>query len=163
MAGKITEAEVLEAQECWGQGIVDIGHEYMSGGDFVGRATKHIEDLYAYGDKDRPVLFKPTKCEHVQFRRTFEEALSYFVGHNFAPAGCSEDNGFAIAPYVAVYLPDPQIILEETRAIAMGNYFFVKPSGENVKVEYTFGYRRKSARSKKLIIDLHHSSIPFKH
>ena len=40
----------------------------------------------------------------------------------------------------------------------MGNYFFTTPEGEEVKVEYTFGYITDSEG--KLRINLHHSSMP---
>ncbi|MEM8671516.1 MAG: hypothetical protein AAGG48_28610 [Planctomycetota bacterium] len=153
---KITERDVMKAQKTWGRAIVEIGEEYMTGGDFVKCAKTHIKKLYGYGDGT--VLFKPTKCEVIQFRPTREGALSYFVGDQFAPAGFSEDKGFAIAPYVAVHFAKLQVIEGDHRAIAMGNYFFTKLDGESVKVEYTFGYRW---RDEQLVIDLHHSSFPF--
>ena len=49
-------------------------------------------------------------------------------------------------------------ILEENRAIAMGNYFFTDLNGDEAKVEYTFGYKKVDG---KLKIDLHHSSFPY--
>jgi len=49
-------------------------------------------------------------------------------------------------------------IIENERAIAMGNYFFTDSSGAVVKVEYTFGYKLSNGH---LLIDLHHSSLPF--
>ena len=51
------------------------------------------------------------------------------------------------------------IILEENRALAMGNYFFTDKPGTVTKVEYTFGYKKDAEGNLK--IDLHHSSIPF--
>ncbi len=131
----------------------------MTGGDLVACAKGHIEDLYGYGGRDK-VLFRPTKCEKLQFRPTIDGAISYFVGNDFAPLGFSEDKGFAIAPFVAVRFMNADIIEDDERAIAMGNYFFTKPDGESIKVEYTFGYRR---RARKLLIDLHHSSLPYTH
>ena len=40
----------------------------------------------------------------------------------------------------------------------MGNYFFKDGSDNVVKVEFTFGYKLNDG---KLVIDLHHSSLPF--
>jgi hypothetical protein len=40
----------------------------------------------------------------------------------------------------------------------MGNYYFTTPEGEEVKVEYTFGYILEDGE---LLINLHHSSLPF--
>ena len=48
-------------------------------------------------------------------------------------------------------------ILEENRAIAMGNYYFTDLDGNEAKVEYTFGYKLIDGSLK---IDLHHSSFP---
>ena len=50
------------------------------------------------------------------------------------------------------------LILENTRAIAMGNYYFQDNNGNIIKVEYTFGYQLVND---KLKIDLHHSSLPY--
>ena len=74
----ITLQNVENAQEKWGQGIVEISSAYSEGGDFVNRAEIHIDSLYDY--KDGSVLFKPTFAREVQFRSTFDSALSYFVG-----------------------------------------------------------------------------------
>jgi len=41
----------------------------------------------------------------------------------------------------------------------MGNYFFTETNGNEVKVEYTFGYFLNNEGELK--INLHHSSLPF--
>ena len=40
----------------------------------------------------------------------------------------------------------------------MGNYFFTTPEGDEVKVEYTFGYVLDDEGA--LRINVHHSSMP---
>merc|ERR1711988_15146 len=40
----------------------------------------------------------------------------------------------------------------------MGNYFFTDPDGNDVKVEYTFGYFLAGSD---LRINLHHSALPY--
>ena len=70
-----------------------------------------------------------------------------------------EDNGFALAPYTKVRWENEGIITDDDSAIAMGNYFFTKTDGSEVKVEYTFGYVRDEEGNVK--INLHHSSLPF--
>ena len=40
----------------------------------------------------------------------------------------------------------------------MGNYFFTNLEGQEIKVEYTFGYKLVNNEIK---IDLHHSSLPY--
>ena len=151
-AGSISEQAVIDAQKAWGEGIVAIASTYTDGGDFKMRATDHINTLYAYGDKD--VMFKPTLAAEDQFRETFEEALSYFVGTEG-----SEDSGFAIKGWTNVRWENNGIYTSGDSAMAMGNYYFTGPDGSETKVEYTFGYVLDDAGDLK--INLHHSSLPF--
>ena len=97
----ITSDEVIDALTTWSDGIVEIGAIYSSGGNHTYYAMKHLVELYAYDIVEPPsvVLFKPTLASEIQFRHTIEGALSYFFGDN---PNYPEDNGFAIAPYVAV-------------------------------------------------------------
>ena len=101
-------------------------------------------------------MFKPTKCELEQFRPSKAEALSYFIAGD--DRACGEDKGFAIQPWTKVRFENSGMILEEKRAIAMGNYFFTDLNGNEAKVEYTFGYQLVDGD---LRIDLHHSSFPY--
>ena len=149
----IEEADINIAQKAWGDGIVAIARAHLSGEDYVGIARNHVETLYAYGIGT--VLFKPTLAAVEQFRPNFESALSYFVASNNA---CPEDKGFAIKGWSNVRFENSDIILRDDSAIAMGNYFFTAPEGDEVKVEYTFGYIVDSSGN--LRINLHHSSMP---
>ena len=149
----ITTQDVEDAQEKWGQGIVEISSAYSENGEYVKRAELHINTLYDYKDGD--VLFKPTFASDVQFRSTFDSALSYFVGENGV---CPEDHGFAIKGWTKVRFQNDNVIIHGPIALAMGNYFFTNPEGEEVKVEYSFGYTKDSEGN--LRICLHHSSIP---
>ena len=99
---------------------------------------------------------RPTKAAEEQFRPNFQMALSYFLGGN--NSFCSEDEGFAMKPWEDVKFENSGFIIENERAIAMGNYFFTDSSRAVVKVEYTFGYKLRNGH---LLIDLHHSSLPF--
>lgn len=148
----ITEAEIQAAQASWAAGIVAIGKASIEGGDYTAAARQHIADLYAY--ETGPVLFKPTKAAADQFRGTTDEALSYFVR-----GGIAEDQGFAINPWVDVRFENEDVVIDSDSALAMGNYFFTDPDGNEVKVEYTFGYIRGA--DGRLRINLHHSSLPF--
>lgn len=145
--------DVNNAQKAWGDGIVAIASAHSSGGDFVSIAKNHVDTLYAYGISR--VLFKPTLAAVEQFRPDFDSALSYFVASNNA---CPEDKGFAIKGWTNVRFENSDIILNDDSAIAMGNYFFTSPDGDEVKVEYTFGYITDSEGN--LRINLHHSSMP---
>lgn len=151
---KITNDQVENAQQTWGQGIVRIGQSFIEKQDYEQTAKTHIETLYAY--QLGPVLFKPTKAADQQFRGTPEEALSYFVATNKA---CPEDKGFAIQPWTKVRFENTGMVVNETTALAMGNYYFTDTEGTETKVEYSFGYILDNEGQ--LRINLHHSSVPY--
>lgn len=154
MSSNITKEQIIAAQSAWGAGIVKIAAAHTSGGDFTQVAHDHVETLYAYGLT--PVLFKPTLAAVQQFRSTFDDALSYFVASNGA---CPEDKGFAIKGWTAVRFENVDILTEGKVGMAMGNYFFTTPEGDEVKVEYSFGYVLDDDGNVR--INLHHSSMPF--
>ncbi|NKI36359.1 phosphoribosyl-AMP cyclohydrolase [Wenzhouxiangella sp. XN79A] len=149
---EITEQDVLAAQQEWGAGIVAISAVHAEGGDYAARATEHIDTLYAYGLSD--VMFKPTLAARDQFRETFDEALTYFIGEEG-----SEDKGFAISGWTNVRWENNGIYTDHDSAMAMGNYYFTGPDGSETKVEYTFGYLLDDNGDLK--INLHHSSLPY--
>ncbi|MET1411260.1 phosphoribosyl-AMP cyclohydrolase [Roseibium sp. HPY-6] len=148
----ISKQAVIDAQIVWGKGIVEISTMHAEGADFKARAENHVKSLYAYGDAD--VMFKPTLAAKDQFRETYDEALSYFIGTEG-----SEDSGFAIKGWTKVRWENNGIHTTDETAMAMGNYFFTGPDGKEVKVEYTFGYVKSPSGDLK--INLHHSSLPY--
>ena len=150
----ITKEELKKIQNTWGEGVVKIGslkHNRIECEKFT---SEFLDNLYAFEMGD--VLFKPTKCAIEQFRPTKSEALSYFIAGD--DRACDEDKGFAIQPWTKVRFENSGFILEEERALSMGNYFFTDLNGDEAKVEYTFGYKLIDG---KLKIDLHHSSFPY--
>ena len=150
----ISNEEVKKIQNTWGEGVVKIGslkHNRIECEKFT---SDFLDNLYAFEMGD--VLFKPTKCAIEQFRPTKSEALSYFIAGD--DRACDEDKGFAIQPWTKVRFENSGFILEEDRALSMGNYFFTDLNGDEAKVEYTFGYKLIDG---KLKIDLHHSSFPY--
>jgi len=149
----ITKKQIHEAQAAWGEGIVKIASTYTAGGDYLSVAADHVETLYAYGLTQ--VLFKPTLVAEQQFRSTFDDALSYFV----ATGKVEEDSGFAIKGWTAVRFENVDVLTEGDVGQAMGNYFFTNPDGDEVKVEYSFGYILDEHG--KVRINLHHSSLPY--
>ena len=150
----ITKSQIHEAQKKWGDGIVKIGTLKDNESECLEFTKSFLNNLYDFENND--VLFKPTKAAEEQFRPNFQMALSYFLGGS--NSFCSEDEGFAMKPWVDVKFANSGFIIENERAIAMGNYFFTDSSGAVVKVEYTFGYKLRNGH---LLIDLHHSSLPF--
>ena len=150
----ITKQQVENAQNTWADGVVKIGSLKEDRSECEDFTNKFLDKLYAF--ELGTVSFKPTKCAIKQFRPTKSEALSYFIaGDNRA---CEEDKGFAIQPWTKVRFENFNLIIEENRAIAMGNYFFTDVDGNEAKVEYTFGYKLIKGSLK---IDLHHSSFPY--
>lgn len=150
----ITKQEVEQAQKAWGQGVVHIG-SLLSDRDQCETFTKNfVQERYDFDNKE--VLFKPTKAAMEQFRTSEEGAISYFIGDN---SNFDEDKGFALQPWTGVRFENAALILEDNRAIAMGNYFFMDTNGIEVKVEYTFGYYKD--KNGEMKIDVHHSSLPF--
>ena len=154
MSENMTYELIEEAQQAWGDGIVRIASAHTAGDDYEQVAHDHVTTLYAYGLTS--VLFKPTLAADIQFRSTFDEALSYFVATNEA---CPEDKGFAIKGWTAVRFENVDIFTEGKVGMAMGNYFFTTPEGDEVKVEYSFGYILDEDGNVR--INLHHSSMPY--
>jgi hypothetical protein len=149
-----TIKEILDIQNKWAQEVIAIGKDKTDQKKCRTKAKKFLEQLYAFDLGT--VLFKPTRVNLKQFRVSKDAALSYFVAgdKNFA-----EDQGFALQPWTQIRFENIGYILEEHRALAMGNCYFKDSSGKEIKVEYTLGYIKD--KEKKLRIDLHHSSIPF--
>lgn len=150
----ITEAEVLAAEASWGAGLVEIGDVFTKGGDFKAAASAFIDAHYAF--KDGPVLFKPTKAAVDEFREDKDQALSYFVGGSEA-----EDHGFAINPWSKVRFDTKGMYIDGDSAIAMGNYYFTDAkTGQDVKVDFTMGFKR-APDDGHLELFLQHSSLPY--
>lgn len=122
---------VIEAQKLWGDGVVKIGSLRDSRTACEAFASSFLDDRYAF--ELGPLLFKPTKCKFEQFRTTKSEGLSYFIAGD--DRACKEDGGFAINPWTNVRFENAGFILEDNRAIAMGNYFFTDLEGNEAKVE----------------------------
>ncbi|MGB3472484.1 MAG: phosphoribosyl-AMP cyclohydrolase [Erythrobacter sp.] len=152
----ISEQEVVEAQQAWGEGIVKIGKVFSEGGDYRKAAADHISEFYAYDQS--LVLFKPTLASVEQFRPSFDGALSYFVGGN---PSYPEDKGFAITPWSKVRWQNAGITNNVCyMAVAMGNYYFTPAKGgEETKVEYTIGYIRDAEGDLRMTV--HKSTIPY--
>jgi hypothetical protein len=150
----ITKQEVLSEQKQWSDGLLNIGKLYIEDADYKQMAANYLSELYGFHMGE--VLFKPTLASVQQFRLTKESALSYFIGGN---SNFDEDNGFALLGWKAVRFENIGIKIEENIAIAMGNYFLQKEDNSEVKVEYTFVYKKDD--SGKLYIILHDSHFPY--
>ncbi|PQJ97379.1 hypothetical protein [Chromatium okenii] len=149
----ISEDDVVRAQKEWGEAIVAIGRAYTEKKNYQALAAQVINNLYAYDEGT--VLFKPTKAVERQFRLNKTDAISYFVKGNL-----HEDHGFALQPWSKVRFENAGVDISSHSATAMGNYYFTDAkTGKDVKVEFTFGYIKDDKG--KLLINLHHSSLPY--
>ena len=148
-----TELEVIKVQELWAKNIIEIGNLYIKNEDYKKRASVFVKQFYAFDICE--VLFKPTLASEKQFRYSYDDALSYFIGGHI-----TEDKGFALKPWKKINFGQRKIIILNELALSMGNYFFQSvDSSDEVKVEFTFGYVQD--KDNKLLINLHHSSIPY--
>ncbi len=151
---KIAVSEVDKAREDWAKAVIEIG---AAGEKSITKAKEQakqaVETHYAFDEG--PVLFKPTKAAERPFRSTKEEAISYFVG-----GSVSEDQGFALQPWTNIRFDNHDTIIDEDSALASGEYYFTSgQTGEETKVEYTFGFIKDQDGNLK--INLHHSSLPY--
>ena len=149
----ITEEEVISAQKDWSDGLIKISNNHKNNLDYISQAINHIDRLYDYSVGE--VLFKPTLVRDIQFRKTKEGALSYFVANN---DDFPEDNGFALKGWTDVRWENSGIQIFDNIAIAMGNYFFTNNDG-TIMVEFSFVYRKDDQGNLKII--LHDSHLPF--
>ncbi len=150
---KIKENEVLEAQDKWSCGIINIGDKFLANEDYLSYAEIFLDTLYAFNMGD--VLFKPTFASETQFRLTKKAALSYFVGGN---TSLTEDDGFALMNWKSIRFENKRIRIEGDIAITMGNYFMKRDNVET-KVEYSIVYKKDDQGNLRII--LHDSHMPY--
>lgn len=152
----LTEAEVLAAQQAWGQALVSISSTHEKQGQ---RAAKKLAgDVLdkAYGYNMGPVLFKPTLASgDTTFRTSRDGALAYFVGDNKA----FPDKGFALMGWRGYSIENAGIILNGDTAITMGKVHLTDKAGKKTTVDKTWGFKKDSAGQIRIV--LHHSSLPY--
>ncbi len=153
----ITEADVIAAQNAWGNALVSISRTYDQQG--IEAATKLAGEVIdsAYGYQMGPVLFKPTLTVAPQtFRTTREGALAYFVGGN---PDYPKDTGFALNGWESFEIKNAGIFIEGDTAISMGNVMLTNKQGNVTTVDKTWGYLRDKDGALRIV--LHHSSLPY--
>ena len=153
----IKETELVKARTAWGDGLVAISKAYDDRG--IEEARNLASDLLdrLYGFEFGPILFKPTLSGGAQtFRTDRDGTLSYFIGHN--PA-FPQDTGFGLKSWRDVQFETSAVFFEGDVAMWMGWVTFTDRTGDAVKVDKSFGYKRAADGSVKLV--LHHSSLPY--
>lgn len=150
----ITKEDVLQAQNDWSNSFLEIVSLHQNNINISKATSDFIDRLYYYEIGE--VLFKPTLASEIQFRKTKEGALSYFIGNN---NNFSEDSGFALKSWSYIKWENSSVKIFDDIALAMGNYFFTNNEGV-LKVEFSFVYKKD--QNDKLRIILHDSHLPYK-
>jgi hypothetical protein len=153
----LTEAEVLQAQQAWGEALIAISQAYTTGNrEQAVQQAREVLDA-AYGYSQGPVLFKPTLASgETTFRTEYEGALAYFVGGD--PA-FPDDNGFALKGWEAFEFENAGVFINGDLALTMGNVMLTDASGNVTTVDKTWGFQRDQDGNLRIV--LHHSSLPF--
>lgn len=154
---RITEEDVIAAQEKWGETLVAIATAYDEQGIEKARevAIAAIDGFYNYDNG--PVLFKPTLAGHPnRFRTTEDGAISYFVGGN---PDIPTDEGFALKGWRDVAIDNAAIFTDGDIGISMGDVTLTDKNGNSVSVDKTWGFKKLDNGD--VVIILHHSSIPY--
>lgn len=153
----VTEAEVLAAQQAWGNALVQISTDFEKGGFEKAKQTANAVLDAAYGYNIGPVLFKPTLTVAPQtFRTTKEGALAYFVGGD---KNYPSDKGFALNGWRKVDVKNVGIHLHGNTATSMGNVSITDKNGKVTTVDKTWGYVKDDKGNLRIV--LHHSSLPY--
>ena len=157
MTTEITEQELADARQIWGDALIAISEAFDKEGiDAARLAANGVLDS-AYGYELGPVLFKPTLASGTQtFRTTRDGALAYFVGHSDRYPG---DGGFGIRGWRSVVSETAASFIQGDVAMWMGWVTFTDKNGNVTKVDKSWGYKKDEAGMLRIV--LHHSSLPY--
>lgn len=157
MTNAITEQELTEARQIWGDALVAISKAFDTDGIESATAVANGAIDAAYGYNLGPVLFKPTMASGEQtFRPTREGALAYFVGHD---SSYPLDGGFGIKGWRTVVSETAATFIDGDVAMWMGWVTFTDKDGNVTKVDKSWGYKKDEEGTLRII--LHHSSLPY--
>ena len=157
MTSHITDQELEQAREVWGNALVAVSKAYEDGGIDAAREVANGALDAAYGYNMGPVLFKPTLASGEQtFRPTRDGALSYFVGHSDEYPG---DGGFGIKGWRKVESETSASFIKDDVAMWMGWVTFTDKDGNITKVDKSWGYKKDDEGTLRIV--LHHSSLPY--
>ncbi len=153
----ITETELTQAREAWGNALIAISKAYEEGGTNAARALANDVLGAAYGYNLGPVLFKPTLASGEKtFRPTKEGALAYFVGHD---ENFPLDGGFGIKGWREVVSETSASFIEGDVGMWMGWVTFTDKDGNVTKVDKSWGYKKDEEGTLRIVH--HHSSLPY--
>ena len=157
MTVEITEQELANARQIWGDALIAISKAFEEEGIDGARVVANGALDAAYGYELGPVLFKPTL-----HRRRAD--LSYhprrcsrlLVGHSDEYPG---DGGFGIKGWRSVVSETAASFIQGDVAMWMGWVTFTDSKGNITKVDKSWGYKKDEAGVLRIV--LHHSSLPY--
>ena len=153
----ITETELEQAREIWGDALVAVAKAYETDGIDGARSVAEGALDAAYGYNLGPVLFKPTLASGEKtFRPTKKGALAYFVGHD---EEYPLDGGFGLKGWREVTSETSASFIEGDVAMWMGWVTMADKDGQVTKVDKSWGYRKDADGTLRIV--LHHSSLPY--
>jgi hypothetical protein len=157
MTTEITERELADARQTWGNALIAISKAFEEEGIDAARVVANGALDAAYGYELGQVLFKPTLASGEQtFRTTRDGALAYFVGHSDEYPG---DGGFGIKRWRSVISETAASFIQGDVAMWMGRVTFTDKNGDITQVDKSWGYKKDKAGTLRIV--LHHSSLPY--
>ncbi len=157
MTTEITEKELADARQIWGDALVAISKAFEEEGVDAARVVANGALDAAYGFELGPVLFKPTLAGGEQtFRTTRDGALAYFVGHSDEYPG---DSGFGIKGWRSVFSETAATFIQGDLAMWMGRVTCTDKNGDITALDKSWGYKKDEAGALRIV--LHHSSLPY--
>ena len=157
MTTEITEQELTDARQIWGDALIAISKAFEEKGVDAARAVAGSALDAAYGFELGPVLFKPTLASGEQtFRTTRDGALAYFVGHSDEYPG---DGGFGIKGWRSVFSETAATFIQGDVAMWMGRVTCTDKRGDITALDKSWGYKKDKLGTLRIV--LHHSSLPY--
>eukprot|EP00441_Pelagodinium_beii_P016641 CAMPEP_0197668912 /NCGR_PEP_ID=MMETSP1338-20131121/70582_1 /TAXON_ID=43686 ORGANISM="Pelagodinium beii, Strain RCC1491" /NCGR_SAMPLE_ID=MMETSP1338 /ASSEMBLY_ACC=CAM_ASM_000754 /LENGTH=809 /DNA_ID=CAMNT_0043248377 /DNA_START=77 /DNA_END=2502 /DNA_ORIENTATION=- len=174
----ISQQQVLEAQQSWADGIVELGklgrqvqalEKENSLKGLVGQAspvepnrttlwTKTAEFAnHEYAFSEGPVLMKVTEATpSTRIRLNRAGLVSWLIGNDREfPA----DRGFALKPWNDVSFQNKAFHIDGGKAQAMGTLYLTDDSGSERQLQFVLGYARDI--DGRLRLDLFHMALPY--
>ncbi|WP_332395682.1 phosphoribosyl-AMP cyclohydrolase [Vibrio metschnikovii] len=153
----ITHQEVLNAQQAWGEALINISQTYEKQGHAAAKTLASQVLDQAYGYQQGAVLFKPTLASGQQtFRTDVAGSLAYFVGGN---SDYAQDSGFALKGWKEYRFENAAVYINGDLALTMGNVILVDKQGQTTMVDKSWAFKKDEQGQLRIV--LHHSSLPY--
>lgn len=153
----ISHEEVLNAQQAWGDALIQISQTYEQKDHAAAKTLAQQVLDQAYGYQHGAVLFKPTLASGEQtFRPDVSGALSYFVGRD---KQYPQDSGFALKGWTTYSFDNSAVYINGDLALTMGHVKLTDKNGQQTVVDKSWAFKKDEQGQLRIV--LHHSSLPF--